>query len=91
LARILASIFGSLGLVAFMIPAVLQFTAAVGHADPATGRLYGLPLKGTTFYFTHLNALLYRHASHVAPVLVLLFALCVLLQMREDRRGVDVG
>jgi hypothetical protein len=75
---------------AFMIPAVLQFTAA-GHADPATGRLYGLPAKGTTFYFTHLNALLYHHAAQVAPVFWVLFVVCVLLQMREDRRGVDVG
>ena len=91
MARILASIFGSFGLVAFMIPAVLQFTASVGHADPATGRLYGLPAKGTTFYFTHLNSLLYRDAANVAPALLALFALCVLLQMREDRRGVDVG
>jgi hypothetical protein len=84
--QILMSILGALGMVSLAIPfALMQFASDI-HPDLSRGLVYGVQAKGTTFYFSKINGLIYDHCNAMSVIFIVSFMLCGVLQAIADRK-----
>ena len=84
--RILMSILGTLGMVSLMAPVVLMRFASDIHPNLSRSWTYGVQAKGTIFYFSKINGLIYNYSSTMGVVFVVSFMLCGVLQAIADRK-----
>ncbi|KRA61542.1 hypothetical protein ASD79_05325 [Caulobacter sp. Root655] len=84
--RILMSILGTLGMVSLAIPIALMRFASDIHPDPSRGWVYGVQAKGTTFYFSKIDGLIYKYSAFLGVIFIISFMLCGVFQAITDRK-----